>query len=83
MKKTIEHLVKKTGIDSAGSMKGGFGAIRGGLSPMLVAANGSCVNEITCAGSNTAACINIGDCSSATNDATAICSNPFTCKPPQ
>jgi hypothetical protein len=80
MKKTIQTLVRKIGSAEDGTLKGGFGVIRGGN--QLVASTNStdCTNgpKATCSGTNSGTCTNSGNCSGASNTSTS-CTNSGTC----
>ena len=72
MKKTLQNLLARSGINDRGK----FFSVKGGYNMMSVAQNASCTNSgETCNGSNSGQCTNgpYTYCGDATN--TDICSN--------
>jgi hypothetical protein len=82
MKKTLKNLVEKLGDKASGELEGGFGSLRGGMSPLLLNTNKTtCTNSGTCKGTNQTTCTNSGTCTG-TNTIPTSCSNTGTCSTP-
>ena len=76
MKKSIQSFMKKLEANGDGTISGGFGSLRGGMSPkqLLSTNNFGCTNAGDCKGTNSGGCTNGGSCSG-TNSPSDSCTN--------